>query len=338
MNSKIIAEFEKLITQKEHELVSAPPNQRVHKSFSLNQTRRALKLLEKYPTEITADDLPILEAKPGIGKKTIARIAEILKSGRLKEIKKPKTIEKHVDRIEELEQVIGVGPQKAHQLVTEHKIYTVAALKKAVRSGKLEVDHAIAMGLKYFDKYQRKIPRKEITEIDAFIHRQTPFVGRDLFPIICGSYRRGKAHSNDIDLMITHPKIMTKKDLDEKPNLLRKLVTQLKKKQFIVDDLTDKDYENKYMGFARHQKNPVRRLDIRYIPYESYYSALLYFTGSGEFNRKMREHAIALGYKLSEYGLFRRDGEKWIRIPAKSEKDIFDQLGLEYVCPEEREV
>ena len=84
------------------------------------------------------------------------------------------------------------------------------------------------------------------------------------------------------------------------------------------------------MGFCKSDK--VRRIDIRYVPYKSYYSALLYFTGSGEFNRNMRTVAISLGYKLNEYGLY-KNGKK---IKVKSEKDIFNELGMEYVDPSKR--
>lgn len=70
------------------------------------------------------------------------------------------------------------------------------------------------------------------------------------------------------------------------------------------------------------------------MPCESYYSALLYFTGSGSFNKKMRSVAINAGYLLNEYGLFKRDTKKMIKV--KSEKDIFDILNMEYLEPQFR--
>ena len=44
-----------------------------------------------------------------------------------------------------------------------------------------------------------------------------------------------------------------------------------------------------------------RHIDIKLVPYESMPCALLYFTGSGEFNREMRTKALAMGYSLNEY-------------------------------------
>jgi DNA polymerase/3'-5' exonuclease PolX len=326
MNSKLIAEFEKLIKQKEHEFLTAPKAQQIHKSFSLLQTKNALKIIRAFPTEIKNDaELSQLQNIDGIGKKTIDRIKEILDTGKLSEIKKEKQIEKHLDQIQELEQIIGIGPAKAHKFVTQYKIKSISELIKAYKSQKIDLDHQIVMGLKYHNKYQQVIPRSEVLEIDNYIHTICESIDIDLFSIICGSYRRGKMSSNDIDILITHPSVKTKKQLENMNN-------------YLLDDLTDKNYENKYMGFCKYNNNPIRRIDIRYIPYKSYYTALLYFTGSGDFNKKMREHAITLGYKLSEYGLFKKKNDKFIKIKIQSEKDIFKKLGLEYVTPEERDI
>jgi DNA polymerase/3'-5' exonuclease PolX len=91
------------------------------------------------------------------------------------------------------------------------------------------------------------------------------------------------------------------------------------------------------MGFAKF-KNVTFRFDIRYMPYESYYPALLYFTGSANFNRKMRMVASDMGYILNEYGLYKlnKDDSKGKKVRAKSEEDIFDYLGFDYISPENR--
>jgi len=84
------------------------------------------------------------------------------------------------------------------------------------------------------------------------------------------------------------------------------------------------------MGFYKYKENPIRRIDIRFVPYDSYYSALLYFTGSAELNKQMRHIAKTKKLKLSEYGLFKENGEK---IPINNERDIFDKLDMEYLIP-----
>jgi DNA polymerase/3'-5' exonuclease PolX len=73
-----------------------------------------------------------------------------------------------------------------------------------------------------------------------------------------------------------------------------------------------------------------RCLDYNKHSYDSYYSALLYFTGSAELNRKMRQIAKSMKLKLSEYGLTKENGT---RLPITSEYDFFKILKIEYLPP-----
>ena len=136
--------------------------------------------------------------------------------------------------------------------------------------------------------------------------------------------------------------LLTKFGTDEKTtdsdNHLEILVKRLKKKikandknPLLIDDMTDKNIETKYMGFSKYKDNPVRRIDIRYVPYSNYHSALLYFTGSRDLNTRMRQIAKNKGYKLSEYGLFKLSNEKKVKIT--SERGFFKILDMEYLHP-----
>ena len=84
------------------------------------------------------------------------------------------------------------------------------------------------------------------------------------------------------------------------------------------------------MGFSKYKENPPRRIDIRFVPFESFYSALVYFTGSMELNKQMRVMAKSKKLKLSEYGLFKENGKS---LPINSERDIFELLDMEYIVP-----
>ena len=55
-------------------------------------------------------------------------------------------------------------------------------------------------------------------------------------------------------------------------------------KPLLRDDITDKKYETKYMRFLKYKENPFRRIDIRFVNWPNYYSALVYFTGSAELD------------------------------------------------------
>jgi DNA polymerase (family 10) len=73
--------------------------------------------------------------------------------------------------------------------------------------------------------------------------------------------------------------------------------------------------------------------DVRVLQEESFGAALQYFTGNIDHNIAMRRIAQEKGWKLSEYGLFQ--GSK--QIDAKSEEEVYEKLGLQWVPPELRE-
>lgn len=74
------------------------------------------------------------------------------------------------------------------------------------------------------------------------------------------------------------------------------------------------------------------QVDVRLLPMENYGAALLYFTGSKDFNVKMRREAIRQECLLNEYGL----NKKGEIVASRSEEEIFKALGMEYVEPEKR--
>jgi DNA polymerase beta len=187
--------------------------------------------------------------------------------------------------------------------------------------------------LRYVDKIKNKIPRSEMDEIYTFLIRAGIEYDNDMDVRICGSYRREKDTSNDIDVIISHPNIKIRKDAD-KSNMLHGFIELLKKKKFIIDSFTSDDVPTKYMGVCKlSNKHLLRRIDVRFIAQESYYTAILYFTGSDEFNKRMRSVALTMGYTLNEYRLL---NNKNIILPVNSEQDVFNYLNMEYVVPSER--
>ena len=90
------------------------------------------------------------------------------------------------------------------------------------------------------------------------------------------------------------------------------------------------------MGFLKYRDNFIRRVDIVYMSPKYYYSSLLYFTGSVDFNKKMRIKAKTLNYILSEYGLYNIISRKMLNN-FSSEKEIFNKLDMEYIEPKNRD-
>jgi DNA polymerase (family 10) len=74
------------------------------------------------------------------------------------------------------------------------------------------------------------------------------------------------------------------------------------------------------------------------VPDDAYGAALQYFTGSKDHNIRLREIAKSKGMKISEYGIYRLEGEKTDRkIGGRKEEQIYAALGLDWIPPEMRE-
>jgi len=166
-------------------------------------------------------------------------------------------------------------------------------------------------------------------------------VDPELIAKTCGSYRRGAPTSGDIDVLITHPKY-TEQSADMH-SFLDRVVQKLEKGRLLTDTLSHG--KKKYMGIGQLPQNDNeeeaskhRRVDLRMIPYESYYCGLLYFTGSDFFNQQMRTIALEKEFTLSEYSIcpIGENGVIGGPLPVNSENDIFDYLGMKYKEPKDR--
>ena len=165
----------------------------------------------------------------------------------------------------------------------------------------------------------------------------------DIVAVICGSFRRKKDYSSDMDILLTHPNI---NGTNNKQGYYLSIIKKSLDNFFIIDKLTESSKRH-FQGFATFKnvvndfpdlnlKKLVIRLDIIIVPYSSYYTALMHFTGSATFNQKMRLHAKSMNMKLSEYGLFKHIGKKDVSLEINSEQDIFNTLLLKYIPPEKR--
>lgn len=316
LNKKIIDELTLVLEQKKQE----------KDTFRIRALQNAIRAIKQLDFEITSGAQ--VKDVEGIGKGVMQRIDEILSTGKLQQTKE---FAKELEKLTQLEKVIGVGAAKAKQLI-EHGINTVDELRKAYIVGKIKLTKQQELGLKYFEDIEfHRIPRVEIDEFKKILKKvikknKLDFINFD----IVGSYRREKSDSGDIDILFT---IFDKKYLEkyDTENYLAKIVADLEKEGILIDTLSKGKY--KYMGFGMIDKY-ARRIDILFIPPEEYYTAIVYFTGSQEFNIKMRGIAKSKGYKLNEHGLFEISSKK--ALPVNSEKEVFDLLGMDYVKPKDR--
>lgn len=336
MNNLIINEFDKVLNliKIENKLIIDTKINYINQ-FRIKNLKKVINIIKNLNFEINSVEQ--IKSIKGIGKKSIDRINEILKKGYLKEVKNyDKIINKNDNKIkiiDELVRIIGIGYKIANELVNNYKIKSIEDLKNKINLNKIKVNEKILLGLKYLGKFEGKIPRKEITEINKYLNDLLNKFNNQMFITICGSYRRELDYSSDIDVLLCHLDIIYMSDIYASNSLLKELIQYLHNKKFIIDDLTDKNYKTKYMGFCK-LFDKIRRIDIRFIPIESYFTALMYFTGSANFNENIRNIAKKKGYKLNEYELVNiNDNKKELIL---SEFDIFNFLNLKYIEPKNR--
>lgn len=303
-----------------------------------NAYRKAASTLAAHPTRIKSG----AEARklPGVGEKIAKKIDEFLETGKLRKVENIRNDDSS-KAINELTRVSGIGPAKAKELV-DSGITSIEDLKK----NKEKLNHHQRIGLKYLEDFEKRIPREEIQQIEAIIKKHLADNDEKYEATICGSYRRGKADSGDIDVLVTHTDYMvtTKDKSHNKSKVFKDVVASLEKCGLIVDTISQGD--SKFMGACRlsgvketSTETPVRRLDIRFIPYDQFYCAILYFTGSDLFNKEMRTHALSKGFTLNEYSL-RPVGSTGVAgepILITSEEDIFNCIDFKYRKPEDRD-
>lgn len=280
-------------------------------------------------------------AKP---KKILKITEEFLKTGKNQE--SIQAMEQPVLKaVMNLTKIYAIGPSNAKKLFNNYGITTLTELRHQFKQTPNILNKKQAIGLKYFEELNIRIPRNEINAYQSILSEICTSISPHIEMSINGSYRRGLLSSGDIDILITSSGD-SQKDRDT-GKLRNEFIKQLVGKGIIIEVLAKG--VKKFMGISRLESMgfaTARHLDIIDTAPETYAFAQLYFTGSGGFNSSMRAQALKLGYSLNEYTLSHKDTKIPISkalIQSKiqkdfieNERDIFDFLELEYVSPEAR--
>jgi DNA polymerase beta len=200
------------------------------------------------------------------------------------------------------------------------------------------LNEAQILGLQFYEDSIERIPRSEMILHNNYLKLWAKKF--DLSVCITGSYRRGMPSSGDIDCLV-HYENMTPKQAIETFNIY---IDTLMENGYIIAVLSRGDKKclcfakikesNGFSG-SKASKNKVRRMDLLLTTPSEYPYALLYFTGSKQFNISMRKHALELGYSLSEQSLTDISTKRKV-TGLTSEKEVFDFLDIKYVAPEKK--
>jgi DNA polymerase/3'-5' exonuclease PolX len=261
------------------------------------------------------------EKIPGVGKGIKNKLLEYVRTGKVAELIDLEG-SKDVRAYSELSKIAGVGPKTAANWIRSG-IYTLADLRTMLAQGKIELTHVQKYGLTYYADLNERIAREEVAQIGRDIIAEVMKLDPNALAEIVGSYRRGSETSGDIDI-ITCGKYS-----------LKDLCAIYCKKPHFIDNFSIGNERWTFI-YKSPMTGKVRQIDVLKLPPAQYWSGLLYFTGSWEFNAAMRGYAKMQGYLLNQRGLFRLRGKTETLVKVKSEEEIFDVLRLKYVPPELR--
>lgn len=299
--------------------------------YACKALNKSADIIEHVEFPITLQNSRKLLNIQGFGQRSLKRVNEILETGTLEELSKYERTPKTFD----FSTITGVGPT-AKESIIKMGYTTLEELKDAHKRGDIELNKAQAFGLSYYEDLHERIPREEVCSVGHEIIQVIHEIQSDLLVEIVGSYRRGEVSSGDIDIIMSSPSYENVDGTD--PHLLREVYDKLNDEEILYEKLSlgRVKFMGAYKGAFdnRGEGTIMRKIDIRLVPYSSFPTALMHSTGSKEFNVLMRSRALSFGLSLSEYGL--QDIKTKEYIDVSSEEDIFEELMVLYISPEDR--
>ncbi len=297
--------------------------------FRIRSYHRAAEAIQQQTTQLETlvHDPKALLAIPGIGKGMATNVVDLVTTGTMPI--RAELLAKYSPTLLELLNLPGMGPKTVALVWSALGVTDIDSLEAAAKVGHL--DDLPRLGKKFTDKllkgiqdYRSNSSRFRIdlaaeyaAKISALIHA---FPGIDQVTP-AGSLRRGRDTVGDLDLLVTGPAC--------EPAIVAAAVEHVATLP-LIHKLLAKG-QNK-VAFTLENNLQV---DVRLLPRASYGAALQYFTGSKMHSVALRQRALKQGLTLSEYALARLDDNSI--VAAKSEEDIYNALGLDYIPPELRE-
>ncbi len=291
--------------------------------FKPTAYRRAALSIDGLTEDIEAiADRGELEEIPGVGKHIAEKIEEIIKTGRLKYYE---DLKREIDiDVEALNEIPFLGPKKIQQLYHELNIRNIPDLEKAIRNHKLrqlrgfgeETEKKLLQGIEFYKTKPKRFLYIQAIPVVKMIHGRMGQLSFVQQLEVAGSFRRGKETVGDLDFLA----------VSSKPEKVMDVFTALPGTTEILAKGTTKSSIRLENGL---------QVDLRVVRPKEFGSAMNYFIGSKEHNVELRKFALSKGCTLSEYGLFKVQGKKW--VAGRTEQEIYAKLRMQYIEPELRE-
>lgn len=261
-----------------------------------------------------------LRAIPGVGQALAENIELLYKNGELEYYTELK--ESVPAGLLEMAEIPGLGPKKIRVIYEKLKISTLDELKRACLDAKLrslsgfgaKTEEGILRGIERREEYGKRHLWWDVSEITENILRKL----RDLKVVaeaeVVGSMRRKLETVGGLDLLVA--------------TASREEVVDWFVGLEEVEDVIAR--ETDWLSVEFKGKLQV---NLRVVTLNQFFCALHYFTGAKAHNEDMGKHALSMGLRLNEVGLFKKEEE----IVVRDEETLFKLLKLEYIPPELRE-
>jgi DNA polymerase (family 10) len=299
-------------------------------SFRIRSYRNAAQAIEnsaQQMKDIIGDPEQVL-AIPGIGKKMLLNLQELLKDGKLSA--HAELLKKYHPSMLQLLKIQGLGPKTIALIWSAYQVSDVDGVEKLAREGKIRElprmgEKHEAKLLKAIEDYRRVSGRFLIDAAETEAEKLTEYLAKfsgieKITP--AGSLRRGRETVGDLDILVTGLACASEEGR-------QKAIAYVAQYPPLIDVIASGDNKISF-----HLRSGMQ-VDVRLLPPDSFGAAMQYFTGSKAHNVALRQRALKMGYTLNEYSLATLEGEK--PVAGKTEEEIYGKLNLDYIPPELRE-
>ncbi|MGC9149808.1 MAG: DNA polymerase/3'-5' exonuclease PolX [Candidatus Micrarchaeia archaeon] len=314
-NSEIARIFEEIAAMLEAEGVAWKPN--AYRRAALTIATLSEDIEEVYKQGR-------LRELPGVGESIAQKIEEYLKTGKIKYYEELK--QKYPIDFSSFSKIEGLGPKTIVKLYKFLGVKNLEDLKKAIEEHKLrdlpgfgeKSEEKIKKNIELYEETPQRLLLGYVLPEAETLKKRLEESGLVKRVEIVGSIRRMKETIGDIDILV----------------IIKEGIDPMKVMDYFVSLPEIKEVEAKGPAKTSVALNIGIDCDLRVFEEESFGAAMLYFTGNKQHNIEIRKIAIKKGYKLNEYGLFKKNK----LVAGKSEEEVYDKLGMQYIPPEMREL
>ena len=315
-NQDIIKEFQKAVAVLQ--VIDKGP-------FRVRAYQKAIDIINELEQELSIiSRSQSLTDIPGIGKELAAKITQLIETG------SSPALEKLFSQVPQgmfsLLDIPKIGARKAFKISSflelEDEHTAIQQLKHALNTGKLEnlegfKEKSIQQLQQNINRIKPKFNRLLLSQAESIAH--TVIEKLKTIPQVektstLGSIRRRKDTVGDIDIALS----------TSDPHSIAATLKQWELCDQIVASGED---------LIRIQLTNGTQVDIKMCPPQQWGSMLQHFTGSKQHNIALRERAIKQNKSLSEQGI--KIKGIWQRY--QTEREVYQEIGLQYIPPEMRE-